>query len=59
MAGFSGRGNCFADVGAEFLAGKAAGVTSDIERRFGALFEPLMAVERPAAVWGAWRSSHD
>jgi len=59
MAGFSGRGNCFADVGAEFLAGRVAGKASDIELRFGELFEPIMAVERPQAVWSPWYSSHD
>jgi glycine/D-amino acid oxidase-like deaminating enzyme len=57
MAGFCGRGNCHSDVGADYLAGKIAGVASDIEQRFGYLFETLMRVGRESANWGGWRSS--
>ncbi len=57
IAGFCGRGNCHSDVGTEFLAGRIAGVTSDIERRFGHLFE-LMQPDRESARWGPWASAH-
>jgi glycine/D-amino acid oxidase-like deaminating enzyme len=59
MAGFCGRGNCHSDVGAEYLAGKVAGVVSEVERRFGTLFETLMCVGRESANWGPWQSSHE
>lgn len=58
MAGFCGRGNCHSDVGAEFLAGRIAGVESDVERRFGPLFDELMAVGRESANWGPWQSQY-
>jgi gamma-glutamylputrescine oxidase len=57
MAGFCGRGNCHSDVGAEYLAGKVAGVASDVERRFGYLFETVMRVGRDSANWGEWHTS--
>jgi len=57
MVGFNGRGNCHSDVGAEYLAGKLAGVVSPIEKRFGHLFEKLMPPQRPTANWGEWQSS--
>lgn len=58
MAGFSGRGNCFADVGAAYLAGRVAGVVSDVERTFGHLFTQLLTVGRPSATWSAWETSN-
>jgi len=58
MAGFCGRGNCHSDVGAEFFAGWVVGVVSDVERRFGALFDSLMRVGRASADWGPWRTVH-
>ena len=59
MAGLCGRGNTHTDVGAEYLAGRMAGVESNIERRFGWLFTTLMQVGRQSAVWGPWRSAFD
>ena len=56
MAGFCGRGNCHANVGAEYLAGKTAGVKSQVEAEFGGLIEDLMAVGRDEATWGKWRT---
>ena len=55
-AGFSGRGNCYSDVGAQYVVGKALGVVSPIERAFGALLETVMPVRRRAAAWGSWIS---
>ncbi len=57
MAGFCGRGNCHSDVGAEYLAGKIAGIASNVEQRFGYLFETLMHVGRESANWGVWQTS--
>ncbi|MSP14683.1 MAG: FAD-binding oxidoreductase [Chloroflexi bacterium] len=59
MAGFSGRGNCWSDVGAAYLAGQVAGSSSPIEREYGALMRTLMAVGRPQATWPAWSSPYD
>jgi glycine/D-amino acid oxidase-like deaminating enzyme len=58
MAGFCGRGNCHSDVGAEFLAGRVVGVVSEVERRFGTLFDSLMRVGRASADWGPWHTVH-
>jgi glycine/D-amino acid oxidase-like deaminating enzyme len=55
-AGFCGRGNCHADVAAEYLAGLVTGIKSDIEKRFGYLFTDLMRVGRESANWGPWKS---
>ena len=57
VVGFNGRGNCHSDIGAEYLAGKLAGVRSPIEQRFGHLFEQLMQPGRKTADWGPWKSS--
>ena len=59
MAGFSGRGNCYADVGADYLAGKVAGVPSQTERQFASLMTELLAVGRSTADWGPWTSAND
>jgi gamma-glutamylputrescine oxidase len=59
IAGFCGRGNCHSDVGAEYLAGKAAGVESNVERQFGPLIEALMRVGRESANWEPWYTLHD
>jgi glycine/D-amino acid oxidase-like deaminating enzyme len=56
MVGFCGRGNCHSDVGAEYLAGKLAGVTTEIERDYGDLFEHFCRPFRPSANWGEWKS---
>ena len=58
MAGFCGRGNCHSDVGAEFLAGRVAGIKSETELRFGPLFDELMRVGRTTANWGPWKSAY-
>lgn len=59
MAGFSGRGNCYTDIGADYLAGKVAGVPSRTEREFGPLMTELLAVGRASAVWSSWNSTND
>ena len=58
IAGYSGHGNCYADVAAEFLAGKAAGVKSDIELQYGPLMEKLLKPGRDTANWGLWETTH-
>ncbi len=59
MAGFSGRGNTYTNVGAEFLAAKVAGVTSRIEKHYGKLIEMLLNARRASARWGSWESSNE
>lgn len=54
LAGFSGRGNCFADVGAEYLAGRVSGQPGLLETKYRSLFESLLRVGRPSANWGPW-----
>ena len=51
MAGFSGLGNSFSNVGAAYLAARIAGTTSEVERRFGPTIELLLAPDREAALW--------
>lgn len=51
VAGFSGRGNCYSDVGTQYVVGKAVGTPSAVEEQFGTLIETVMPVRRPAA-WG-------
>ena len=51
LAGFSGRGNCYADVGAEYLAGRLSGQPGMLATRYRPLFETLFKVGRPAADW--------
>jgi gamma-glutamylputrescine oxidase len=59
MAGFCGRGNCHSDMGAEYLAGRIAGVVNDIERRYGHLLERLMTPGRASADWPDWKTTHE
>lgn len=59
LAGFCGRGNCFADVGAAYLAGQVAGVVSEVERNFGSLFTQHLAAGRPEANWEPWITTND
>lgn len=59
IAGFCGRGNCHADVAAEFLAGQVTGLGSEIELEFGDLFIDLMRVGRDSADWPAWTSEFE
>lgn len=59
IAGFCGRGNCHADVAAEFLTGRVAGSGSAIELDFGDLFDDLMTVGRTSANWAPWKSEFD
>jgi len=56
MVGLCGRGNHHTEVGAEYLAGKLAGVVTPIEARFGALFERFTPPNRASARWGEWKS---
>ena len=51
MAGFSGLGNSFSNVGAAYLAARIAGTASDVERRFGSTMELLLAARRAGAEW--------
>ena len=39
MAGFSGMGNSFSNVGADYMVARIAGSTSEVERRFGSTHE--------------------
>ena len=55
-AGFSGRGNCYSDVAAQYVVGKALGVPTPVERDYGLLIESVMPVRRRAAEWGPWFS---
>ncbi len=59
MAGFSGRGNTYTNVGAEFLAGKIAGVASPVEKRYARLIEKLLAVGRESARWQPWETTNE
>ena len=51
MAGFSGMGNSYSNIGAAYLADRAAGVTGEVERRFGPAVEMLLAPYREGARW--------
>jgi gamma-glutamylputrescine oxidase len=59
MAGFSGRGNTYTDVGAEVLAARVASATSAMEMKYGPLIDTLMKVGRPSAKWKPWTTSND
>ncbi|MEM7030953.1 MAG: FAD-binding oxidoreductase [Chloroflexota bacterium] len=59
IAGLSGRGNCYSDIGAKFLAEQVAGVTGEIEVQFGDLIRKCLQVGRDEASWGDWHSPHD
>ena len=52
IGGFSGHGNCYSDVAAEYLAGKLAGSRSPIEESFGTVIEELMAPASPGREMG-------
>lgn len=56
VAGLCGRGNCYSDVGAQYVVGQALGVDTSIAAIYGPLLNQLMAVRRPAAGWGSWAS---
>ncbi len=58
IAGLSGHGNCFADFGAEYLAGRGVGVESDVEKRYGTLIRTLLTPARSSAQWGEWKTTH-
>lgn len=58
MAGFSGRGNTYADVGAEILTARLLGKACEIQTRYGALMDRIMAVGRASAKWGGWTTSN-
>lgn len=59
MAGFSGRGNTYSNVGAEFLAARVAGVTCAIDKRYGGLIDRLLTVNRVSAKWDSWETSNE
>jgi gamma-glutamylputrescine oxidase len=59
MAGFSGRGNTYTDVGAEVLAARVAGKTCGFEKKYGALMDVLMQVGRASADFGNWKTEND
>ncbi|HRW09064.1 MAG TPA: FAD-dependent oxidoreductase [Caldilineaceae bacterium] len=52
VAGLCGRGNCYSDVGAQYVVGQALGVVTPVGLQYGALLAERMAVRRPAATWG-------
>ncbi|MBX3015375.1 MAG: FAD-binding oxidoreductase [Caldilineaceae bacterium] len=56
VAGFSGRGNCYSDVTAQYVVGRALGTPSPVEQAFGPIIEQTMPVRRATAAWGAWSS---
>ena len=49
VAGFSGMGNAYSNVAAEWLAGRITGSPAEVERRFGAFMGSMMRVGRPSA----------
>ena len=49
MAGFSGLGNSFSNVGGAYLADRAAGICGAVEQRFAAPLELLLAPGRDTA----------
>ncbi len=51
IAGFSGRGNCYSDVGAEYLAAKACGCEPQLPDKCCRLFESIMVPRRSSADW--------
>ena len=51
IAGFSGMGNTYSNVGAAYLAARVAGAHGDLERRFGPTIELLMAENRDSSQW--------
>ena len=51
MAGFSGLGNSFSNVGAACLAARIAGTKSEVEERFGDTMALLLAPTRESAAW--------
>ncbi len=56
VAGFCGRGNCYADVAAAFVVSQALGQPGALSESAYRLIASLMSVRRPAAEWGAWVS---
>ena len=49
VAGFSGMGNAYSNVAAEWLAGRITGAPAPVEERFGPFIERMMRVGRPSA----------
>ena len=58
MAGFSGLGNSFTNVGASYLAARIAGRTGEVERRFGSTIQLLLAPSRESATWPGDEPTH-
>ena len=49
VAGFSGMGNSYSNVSAEWIAGRITGVTGSVEDRFGPFIGRMMRVGRSSA----------
>lgn len=49
VAGFSGMGNAYSNVAAEWLAGRICGTQAPVEERFGSFIGRMMCVGRPSA----------
>jgi gamma-glutamylputrescine oxidase len=56
VAGLCGRGNCYSDVGAEYVVAQAIGATSLLDEPSRALIVALMRPLRSEANWGVWQS---
>lgn len=53
MAGFSGRGNTYTDIGAKYLADQVAGKAGDVERKYARLFREVLSPNRTSSRWPA------
>lgn len=53
-AGFSGRGNCYSDVAAAHVVGRATRRSIPLDARFISLIDEIMPVRRASAVWAGW-----
>ncbi|MCX5659961.1 MAG: FAD-binding oxidoreductase [Planctomycetota bacterium] len=51
MAAFCGRGNAYTDVGAQYLAGKVAGVAGSVEKQFEPVIRECLTPGRGSANW--------
>jgi len=53
VAGFSGMGNAYSNVAAEWIAGRITGVAGPVEDRFGSFIGRMMRVGRPSATFSS------
>ena len=51
MAGFSGRGNTYTDVGARILADRVAGIVGPLEQRFSRVIREVLTPGRASSRW--------